>query len=273
MTSMSTEGQLAQEIRRIGASGAADPGREVQSRINSALAGCDLPERLARLERLARELEGTDAAVAPPAGSAASAEAAAPVAPAAPSGAVAPAAPVAGAAEEMQQLVTRFLGQSGATEGLSSKELADKFAAALETLFDSVNQIVSVINVTLLGQSEELETIRKVIGSNLKGDKEFSAIKDYLERIQKAFLVAHNCFQVSAATLLQELLAELDPQVLLDAKSSGLKFGPLRRAELFDQYEEKHRRCKRWLDSGQYKERLLREFEKQCQINFDANAR
>lgn len=255
MTSMFTEGQLAQEIRKVGASGSADPGREVRSRINSALAGCDLPERLARLELLARELDAAPAGPAPPA---------APPPPASASGT---------AAAEMQQLVTRFLGQSGATEGLSSQELADKFAAALETLFDSVNQIVSVINVTLLGQSEELETIRKVIGSNLKGDKEFSAIKEYLERIQKAFLVAHNCFQVSSATLLQELLAELDPQVLLDAKSTGLKFGPLRRAELFDQYEEKHRRCKRWLDSGQYKERLLREFEKQCQINFDANAR
>jgi hypothetical protein len=254
MTSMSSEGQLAREIRSIGTSGAADPGREVQSRINAALAGCDLTERLARLEGLARELEGRDA---PPAGSAAPAAAAG----------------NPGAAAEMQQLVSRFLGQSAAAEGLSSQELADKFAAALETLFDSVNQIVSVINVTLLGESQELETIRKVIGSNLKGDKEFSAIKEYLDRIQKAFLVAHNSFQGSAATLLGELLAELDPQVLLDTKSSGLKFGPLRRAELFDQYEEKHRRCRRWLDTGQYKERLLREFEKQCQIHFDANAR
>ena len=252
MTSMSNEGQLAREIRKIGASGSADPAREVQSRIDSALAGCDLRERLARLEGLARELEGAEGAPAAAAASGASGE---------PSGATVP---------EMQRLVARFLGASGVTEGLSSRELADTFAAALDTLFDSVNQIVSVINVTLLGQSPELETIRKVIGSNLTGDKEFSAIKEYLERIQKAFLVGHNSFQLSAAALLQELLAELDPQLLLDSKSSGFKFGPLRKAELFDQYEEKHRRCRRWFDSGQYKERLLREFEKQCQIQFDS---
>ena len=253
MTSMSSPGQLMDKIREIAASGGADSRREVESYLESALTGCSLAERLDYLKCLARELEARGGSQPVPA-------------------AVAPdrTGPDAG---EIHHLVIRFLGQGAATEGLSSQELVEKFAASLDTLFDALNQIVSVINVTLLGQSPELETIRKVIGSNLKGDQGFGSIKEYLERIQKAFLVAHGCFQASAATTIKELLSELDPQVLASAKSSGLKFGPLRKAELFEQYEEKYGRCKRWFDSGQYQERLLREFEKQCQIHFDANAR
>jgi hypothetical protein len=252
MTSQSSPAQLTQEIREIVALGGSDSRSKVECHLDSALSGCDLAGRLSYLESLARELETGVAQGGPAAG--------APV----------PAAPAAGA---IHGLVARFLGQSAAAEGLSSRELEESFAAALDTLFDALNEIVSVINVTLLGQSPELETIRKVIGSNLKGDQGFSSLKEYLERIQKAFLVAHGCFQLSSATIMKELLSELDPQLLNSAKNSGLRFGPLRKAELYEQYEEKHARCRRWFDSGQYKERLLREFEKQCQIHFDTSAR
>ena len=169
----------------------------------------------------------------------------------------------------IHQLVSRFLGSAKSdTSAIAPRELAEKFAGSLNALFDSVNQIVSVINVTLLGKSSELETIRKVIGENIQGETEYESIKEYLERIKKAFLVSHQSFQLAASSVVEELLTEMDPETLAKESSAGFKFGPLRKAELFDQYAEKHARCKRWLSSGACREKLLREFERHCQLHF-----
>ncbi|MFZ4858667.1 MAG: hypothetical protein ACOYL3_19985 [Desulfuromonadaceae bacterium] len=174
---------------------------------------------------------------------------------------------------DIYQLVSRFLGKENEVGNYSSQELAEKFSGSLDALFDSVNQIVSVINTNLLGQSQELETIRKVIGANIKGDTGYASIKDYLDRIQKAFLAAHNSFQIAAKIVIGEVLNELDPEHLDVSKTSMLKIGPLRKADLFEQYDEKYQRCKRWYTTGQFRERLLREFENQCQLNLNAQGK
>ena len=174
---------------------------------------------------------------------------------------------------EMHELIGRFLGAVAGNDSLSARELADKFSGSLETLFNSVNQIVSVINVTLLGEHQELETIRKVIGSNLKGDTDYAAIKKYLDRIQSAFLIAHDAFQAAARVVIGEILTELDPAAIAKSKSSGLKFGPLRKAELYELYEEKYARCQRWFESEQFPERLLREFENCCRSKYTSPTR
>lgn len=240
MRSATDVGKVAQAMRAIAASGHREPEREIERYLNTELSGTDLQERLRLLQELAKEFSGMQ-----------------------PRSEVRDAGTISG---EIHRLVSHFLGAPGDTDDISPHELADKFAGSLNTLFDSVNRIVSVINVTLLGQSQELETIRKVIGSNIKGEStDYASIKEYLERIQKAFLVAHKSFQTSATTIIKEVLEELDPKTMADTKTSALKFGPLRKAELYDMYEEKYARCKRWFDSEQFIERLLREFEKNCQ--------
>ncbi len=246
MTNPSVAIRLTQEIREIAAAGTPDPETEIERHVENTLRVFDLPERLKHLENMAQQLGmKADPGTCDPDTE----------------------------SGDIHRLVSRFLGKSSDTGDISSRELAEKFADSLDTLFDSLNQIVSVINVTLLGESPELETIRKVIGSNIKGETGYVSTKEYLERIQKAFLVAHKSFQLAAATMIEELLAELDPEVLSNSKTSALKFGPLRKAELFEQYEQKHARCKRWFSSGDYKERLLREFEKQCQLHFNSAVR
>jgi predicted component of type VI protein secretion system len=67
-----------------------------------------------------------------------------------------------------------------------------------------------------------------------------------------------------SSALLGQILGELDPENLPKALSSSLKFGALRKAELYDIYSEKFAKMKRWHESGQYLERLLRDFEKRC---------
>jgi hypothetical protein len=234
--------KLTSEIRAIYTSGCADPDRSVEQYLDRELVAVAVQERLPILSALADRFNGDSQLTSQN---------------------------DALTRDDIHHLVARFLGTTASTTGeMAPQELAEKFAGSLNALFDAVNQIVSVINVNLLGQSEELETIRKVIGANIQGETEYAAIKEYLERIRKAFLVSHQAFQHATAVVLDELLTELDPEILAKSPSSGLKFGPMRKADLFEQYEEKHARCKRWLQSGNYKEKLLREFERQCQLQF-----
>jgi len=167
--------------------------------------------------------------------------------------------------DDASRLMARFLGRDLEAEGLSQEVIFSKFSAALNTLFDSINRIMAVINQTLLGENPELATIRKIIGSNIDGEGNAELIGDYLERIQKSFLIAHTSFQQASSTLFSQILGELDPETLSKNLTPGFKFGALRKAELFDMYEEKFVKIKRWNESGQYMERLLQDFEKRCQ--------
>lgn len=176
-----------------------------------------------------------------------------------------PEATVATAPDEASHLISRFLGRNFDADGLEQEEIFEKFTLALNTLFDTLNRIMAVINQTLLGEEPELATIRKIIGSNIDGEGNYDSLINYMERIQKSFLIAHTSFQEASTSLLNEILGELDPESLSKSLSSGLKFGALRKAEMFDMYDEKFSKLKRWHESGQYKERLLREFEKRCQ--------
>jgi hypothetical protein len=233
--------KLAQGVRRIGTSGLPDIEAAVECYVDSELAILNPGERLVVLEKLVDQFGEIDSGVT---------------------------GIEDAAAEDIMRIVSLFLGNSVSKSGLSSKEISGIFAESLNTIFNMLNQIISVINVTLLGQQQELETIRKIIRSNIEEGRDHTSLKDYLDQIQKAFLTAHQSFQQAATTLVGEVLAELDPEVLLLSKSSGLKFGPLRKAELFETYVEKYGKCKRWFDSGQLKERLLREFEKNCQQTY-----
>ena len=166
---------------------------------------------------------------------------------------------------EVSRLFSLLLGHKISLGDLSSGELSEKFAHSLNTIFDSLNQIIGVINNTLLGKQPEMETIRHIIGSDLGGEAKPESLQNYLDQIQEAFLVAHQAFQQAARIKVSEILAELDPERISAQTDGGLKFGPLRKAELFDIYKEKFHSCKSWLESGRLTEGLLREFEKICQ--------
>ncbi len=244
--------KLAQEVRKLSSSGVPDLETAVGDFLGGELRGLNVADRLRLLEMLAQQFGAPTTVISNREG----------VKTAVPASTI-----------EVTRLVSLVLGKKLSEDDINSKEIYGNFSLAMTTLFDTLNEIISVINTTLLGQSPELETIRKVIGSNIDGGADKISLKEYLDRIQKAFLVAHSSFQVAATTVIAEIFAELDPQSLAETKTSGFKFGPLRKAELFEQYEEKYARCHRWFDSGAFKERLLREFEKNCQKIFIAPLR
>jgi len=70
---------------------------------------------------------------------------------------------------ETARVLSLLSGTSIDLSAHSSREVSDKFAASLNTLFDTLNQIIAVIHANLLGEKPELETIRHVIGNQIEG--------------------------------------------------------------------------------------------------------
>jgi hypothetical protein len=175
--------------------------------------------------------------------------------------------------EEFSRLVSLLLGKKISIADLSSAELSRKLAQSLNTVFDTLNQIVAVINATLLGHREEQETIRQIIGLHIGGEAGDNSLQNYLDQVREAFLTAHKAFRQAAGSLMREMLTELDPEKMRASADSHLKFGPLRKAELFDLYSEKFRKIKALFESGRLMEEFLREFEKTCQKLYKTETR
>ena len=225
---------LANEIRAINRSEPSPSEASIEKYLEQRLQGVSPTERMIVLEKLARQFKGFSPEIKPNLG-------------------LEP--------EAFSKLFSLLLGKKISPSDLSSEELLEKLAHSLNTVFDTLNQIISVINTTLLGKKDELETIRQIIGSDLKEEGEKTSLQSYLNQIQEAFLVAHKAFQQAAQTKLGQILSVLDPDNIAAAKEGGLKFGFLRKAELFDIYKEKFQGCKDWFESGRLMGELLREFE------------
>jgi len=175
-----------------------------------------------------------------------------------------PVAPRAGP-DHVVKLFALFLGKEVSDTDLSSAEFLERLASSLNTVFDSLNELIGVINVTLSGKKTELETIRQIIGTNLHDEVERSSLETYLAQIKEAFLVSHQSFKKAAQAKVKEILLELDPRRIEESEPAGLKVGPLRKANLFEIYQHKFQRVQKWFESGRFEEELLRNFERTCE--------
>jgi hypothetical protein len=169
------------------------------------------------------------------------------------------------ASEDLLQMYSLLLGRKVVFEDLSSSEINKSLALSLNTVFNSVNNIISVIRTTLLGEKTELQTIREIIGSHLGREGGCETLQSYLDQIQDAFLMAHRAFQEAARIKVAQILDELSPDRIAESVNRGLKIGSLYNAELFKEYKERHHRCKTWFESNRFTQEFLREFEKICQ--------
>lgn len=167
--------------------------------------------------------------------------------------------------EVLSRVFSLLLGRKVSQADLSSTEFLQRLAESLNTIFDTLNQLVSVINMTLLGEATGDETIRHIIGFHLEGEDQSKSLESYLGQIKKAFLIAQQAHKKAAHSIVSKILLELDPVQIARTDTGGLKFGPLRKAEFYEIYEGKFQRCKKWFESGRFMEEFLREFEKDCQ--------
>lgn len=163
------------------------------------------------------------------------------------------------------KLFSMLLGERVGEVDIASEQVIERLATSLNTVFDSLNELISGINATLMGRVSGTETIRFVIGSQLEKQDESKSLESYVDQIKEAFAIAHQAFQDAAMTKMREILGELDPKKIEESAEGGLKFGPLRKAELFEIYQDKHHTLSNWLETGLLTEALLREFERICQ--------
>jgi len=237
---------LVDVIRKIASSGATDFPEVIENVLERELRGVPMNERLKFAEEIAGHFKGPSAA--------------SPVVPG-----IHPA--------QFARLLTLLLGKGVVASDLSPEEISARLAKTLNTIFDTMNQIVGVINSTLMGREGEQETIRHLISSEVKGEEAGTSLQGYLDQIQEAFLVAHKAFRLAAEATLTQILSELDPGKMEASSKGSLKFGLLRRGELFEIYQERFASCKRAFESGRLMEGFLREFEKACMSLYKVNVR
>jgi len=165
----------------------------------------------------------------------------------------------------MSRTFSFLLGRDVPRTDLSSTELMERLAESLKTIFDSLNQLINVINMTFTGETSGDQTIRQVIGFHLEGEGQGKSLENYLAQINEAFLTAQRSFKKTVKTIVGQILEEIDPDHISTQEGGGLKIGPFRKAEYYEIYEEKFRKIKKWFESGRFMEDFLREFEKNCQ--------
>lgn len=170
--------------------------------------------------------------------------------------------------EVLTQACSLLLGRKVSMDDLSSSELLEKLAESLDTIFNTLNQLISVINMTFTGEGSPEQTIRQVIGFRLEGEGQGSSLETYLGQISNAFLTSQQSFKEAAYAKVKQVLAALDPDKLAAETGKGLKFGPLKKAEVYDLYEQRYEQIQKWFNSGRFMEDFLREFEKNCQTKF-----
>ncbi|MFO8113137.1 MAG: hypothetical protein R6T92_11580 [Desulfosalsimonadaceae bacterium] len=165
----------------------------------------------------------------------------------------------------MAQISALLLGKQVFRSDLSSEELARRLWDSLNTIFDALNHLIGIINKTLGGAPDNDKTIRQVIGSQLEGAASSTPLEAHIGQINNAFLTVQRSFKETALNQVLRILDEIDPERIGRETPRSWKPGPFRKADCFESYTDKFDRIKRWVDSGNFMEGFLREFEKKCQ--------
>jgi len=160
-----------------------------------------------------------------------------------------------------EDLFKLLLGRDVSGSGLSEQEMMNRMAECLDAIFSQLNEILSAINSPLADTGDV--TIRYVIKEHLMEGSDLNVVKEQIHQIKKAYLLTQESFQLASRSLVEKLLAELNPDSMCDEQGSSFKPGFLKKADGFKMFQVKHDRCLKWLESKRFNNDLLNEFEKE----------
>lgn len=163
----------------------------------------------------------------------------------------------------LKKICEQFLGRDIALDSLEPDELLRKLADAINTVFDSLNQLISTINVTLAGNQGRDETIRQVIGYHLEDDGSGISLENHIGQIRNAFIACHEAFQTTTLKKLEQIIEELCPETI-KRETGAARINPARKARCFDTYEAKFNKFITWVETGKFMESYLRDVESNC---------
>lgn len=166
--------------------------------------------------------------------------------------------------DQLLRFCSLLLGHPVEMTDLNSEALQQRLTEALTIIFETLNQLIRTINLTLLADGQTEKTIRVLIGEQLDANRDTTSLKEHLDQIKTAFVTSHRAFKRAMEITVEKILSELDPEALTAKDEGGFKFNPLRKADSFNRYEKTFKECRQWFDSGRCMEDFLRNFEKQC---------
>lgn len=167
--------------------------------------------------------------------------------------------------DRLRELLADVLGKPIDASMPSTDALVVQLSDSLNRIFDAVNEIVGVIHGTLLGEQDELQTIRRLIHSDLVESRSTGAIEQYLGQVKRAFLLSNRAFHLAARAQLGKVLDELDPDRVGPEPEHGFKFGFLKKSDQVEELRTRFERVRKWFESDRFAEDLSREFERICQ--------
>lgn len=144
-------------------------------------------------------------------------------------------------------------------------ERVDRLAEALNLVFDALNRLIGAIDANLYGHDPQA-TIRYYVGAHMSGEGDAPSLNDRIGRIQEAFSASHTAYREAVKHHAAALLDRLDPEAI--RAEGNLKFGPFGKADRFRAYEDTFRACRKWVESPQFMEEFLWEFNRNIRKQF-----
>lgn len=163
----------------------------------------------------------------------------------------------------MSRIVSLLLGKDVSRTNLSSTELLQRLTEGLNTIFDSLDQLIKVINKTLFGEAIGKQGTRTIIGYNPE------SLEGHLGQINKAFSIAMRAFERTVRVKVEQILHAIDPDQISSENDGLIRIAPFQKAKCYEIFEEKHIEIKNWFKSDKFMEDFRREFEKNCRILSD----
>ena len=160
----------------------------------------------------------------------------------------------------MSQICSLLLGKDISRTNLSSTDLLHRLTEGLNTIFDSLDQLIKVINQTLFGEGLGKQGTRTIIGYNPE------SLEGHLGQINKAFSMAIMAFEKTVKIKVEQILQAIDPDQISSERNGWLKIPSFQKAEHYEVFKEKYIEIKKWFESDKFMEDFRREFEKNCQI-------
>jgi len=237
---------LEEQLKKIYANNAGESA--IEAHLNEVLASLDKNSRLEVLDRLIQEFEH-DATAMPRS----------------------PIAPEDTSPKDMAindhvlaRVIKLLLGRNVSQADMNSDELLESLAESINTVFETLNQLIGTINTTLVGKRDSDQTIRQVIGYHLEGANHGRSLDSYIGQINKAFYESQQASKRAAHAKVKKIISELSPEkITRDAAASRLNL--MKKSKYYDEYVHKFKKIEQWFESGRFMESFLREFEKNCQ--------
>jgi len=164
----------------------------------------------------------------------------------------------------LARVIKLLLGRNVTQADMNSDELMETLAGSIDTVFETLNQLIGTINTTFMGKQDPDQAIRQVIGYHLEGASHERALDSYIGQIGKAFYASQQASKQAAHAKVKEILNQLSPEkIARDAAASMLS--PMKKSKYYDEYVHKFEKLEKWFESGRFMESFLREFERNCQ--------